>query len=185
VHPEVFYLHIQGEQRGPYTVPQIDHLLNSGLIQAETLFWREGLEQWLPVTNLVALRKAPRRWIKPAIAAGFLLVFALLFRLFGPIVREGWREANQHEYTASGAYWRARDAVRHAAVPSGSLVEFSSFAAARTQLQPPAAAEVLVRGSLVDAHGVSRSAAWTVQMRYDARLKEWTGLSVKEAPLPP
>ena len=54
--PEVFYLHIQGEQRGPYTIPQIDHLLNSGLIAEETLYWREGLDQWQPVTSLVRLR---------------------------------------------------------------------------------------------------------------------------------
>ena len=47
--PEVFYLHIHGEQLGPYTVPQIDHLLNTGLIAEETLYWCEGLEQWAPV----------------------------------------------------------------------------------------------------------------------------------------
>ena len=51
--PEVFYLHINGEQRGPYTVQHIDHLLNSGLIAEETLFWREGLEQWQPTRSML------------------------------------------------------------------------------------------------------------------------------------
>src|SRR5580700_2531636 len=106
ISPEIFYLHIDGEQRGPYTVPQIDHLLNSGLIEVETLFWREGLEQWQPVTNLVALRKPVRRWLKPAFAAGFLLILLLLGRVFWPIVRVGWQEANQRDYTAAAAYWR-------------------------------------------------------------------------------
>ena len=150
VNPEVFYLHIQGEQRGPYTVPQIDHLLNSGLIQAETLFWREGLEQWQPVTDLVALRKPVRRWLKPAIAAGFLVVLALLTRLFGPTVREGWREANEHDFTAEAAYWRARDAVRHSGLPPEMLVDFRSFQPAQVRLQPPDGAEVAVRGSLTE-----------------------------------
>ena len=67
ISPEVYYLHIQGEQRGPYTIPQIDHLLNSGLIAEETLYWREGLEQWQPVTSLVSLRRKVNPWGKRAL----------------------------------------------------------------------------------------------------------------------
>ena len=61
ISPEIFYLHIHGEQRGPYTIPQIDHLLNSGLIAEETLYWREGLDQWQPVTSLVLSSPVERR----------------------------------------------------------------------------------------------------------------------------
>ena len=83
--PEIFYLHIQGEQRGPYTVKQVDHLLNSGLDRPETLFWRDGMEQWQPVTDLVKLRKRANPWIKPAIALGVALVILALLRVFGPV----------------------------------------------------------------------------------------------------
>ena len=38
---------------------------NSGLIAEETLYWREGLEQWQPVTTLVVRREVPNRWRKP------------------------------------------------------------------------------------------------------------------------
>src|SRR6188768_48680 len=72
--PEVFYLHINGEQRGPYTIQHIDHLLNSGLIQETAMFWREGLEQWQPVTNLVAVRTKKRSRIRPAMVVGVLVV---------------------------------------------------------------------------------------------------------------
>ena len=85
ISPEVFYVHVQGEQRGPYTIPQIDHMLNSGLIERETLYWREGMEQWQPVTELVIVRVVPNPWIKPAMAAAVLLMLAILGRMFGPI----------------------------------------------------------------------------------------------------
>jgi hypothetical protein len=180
VNPEVFYLHIQGEQRGPYTVPQIDHLLNSGLIQEETLFWREGLDQWQPVTDLVALRKPKRRWVLPAIAAGFLLVLALLTRLFGPTIREGWREANAHDFTSDSAYWRARDMIRHGSVPPGTLLEFAPESTAQIQLEQPGSARVFLRGTAVDAHGAARDTGWEVELKYDEQLKEWSGVTVKE-----
>ena len=182
MNPEVFYLHIRGEQRGPYTIPQIDHLLNSGLIDVDTMFWREGLEQWQPVTNLVTLRKRARRWLLPAIGAGILVVLLILARIFGPTVRVGWREANQNTFTESAAYWRARDIVRHHALPEGSIVEFAPFSAAHVRLQPPSDAETVLHGTLMDPQGASRSASWDVTLSYDPHLKVWTGVTVKEGP---
>src|SRR3954454_5664275 len=96
--PEVFYLHLCGEQRGPYTVPQIDHLLNSGLIAEETLYWREGLDQWQPVTTLVSVRRKANPWIKPLLILAAVLAGAFLLHFFGAVTLLGWREANQHEY---------------------------------------------------------------------------------------
>ncbi len=177
---EVFYLQTQGEQRGPYTVQQIDHLLNSGIIGPDAIFWREGMEEWLPVTDLVALRKPVRRWIKPAIAGAFLLVVLLLGKVLGPTIRIGWKEANQHEFTETAAYWRARDVIRHQAVPPGALVEFAPAAEAHVTLQPPLGAEVQVKGTLTDLQGATREARWSVGLGYDQRLKQWTGLTVKE-----
>src|SRR6478752_4336503 len=72
--PEVFYLHINGEQRGPYTIQHIDHLLNSGLISETATFWREGLEQWQPVTNLVAVRRAKKGVVRPAVVVGVVVL---------------------------------------------------------------------------------------------------------------
>ena len=183
ISPEVFYVHVQGEQRGPYTIPQIDHMLNSGLIALETLYWREGMEQWQPVTELVVVRRAANPWIKPAIALGVLLIAAVLVRIFGPITIEGWRETNQHDFTAPAAYWRARDVVRNGALPKGSVVMFGAFATAQVALQPPRGALVIVRGEVLESSGQTRPRAWRVPMKFDAKTREWTGGPAQEVAL--
>ena len=178
--PEIFYLHIDGEQRGPYTAPQVDHLLNSGLIAEETLYWREGLEQWQPVTTLVVRREVPNRWRKPVIALAVGLVLLVLAQFFGPITLTGWRETNQHDFSPRAAYWRARDAVRTGALPPGMLVEFSELKKATVEMKAPNAANVLLRGQLIDSRGVPHPAVWQVVMKFDAATREWTSVSANE-----
>src|ERR1043165_7697185 len=146
--PEVFYLHLCGEQRGPYTIPQIDHLLNSGLIAEETLFWREGLEQWQPLTDLVEKRKLPNPWRRFAIALAIVLPLAAGVWMFGQTVVDGWNEATATSYTLEDAYWRARDLVRHQALPPGGLVRFEKFASAGVELKQGDAADVRLRAQL-------------------------------------
>ena len=182
--PEVFYLHIQGEQRGPYTIGHIDHLLNSGLIAEETLFWREGLEEWQPVTNLVARRHPKNRWRAIAIAGGVAFALAVLLRFFGPITVDGWRETNQHEFTTKAAYWRARDVVRNQALPRGGLVAFQGEEAAQSTLVGDAGAKVLVLGKITEVSGQVRPAAWSVELRYDREIAEWVGVKAQEVERP-
>src|SRR3954467_11636237 len=97
--PEVFYLHLCGEQRGPYTIPQIDHLLNSGLIAEETLFWREGLEQWQPVTDLVVKRILPNPWRRAVLVLAIVAPLAALAWFFGTTLIEGWNEVTANSFT--------------------------------------------------------------------------------------
>jgi hypothetical protein len=175
ISPEIFYLHIEGTQRGPYTIPQIDHLLNSGLIAEETLFWREGLDQWQPVTNLVKLRRKENSWIKPLFVIAILLVVAAMAHFFGSIALVGWRETNQHDYTERGAYWRARGVVRGSALPPGALVQFRDFEAAQVELQPPRSATVTLRGEVTLTSNEVRAGAWSVPMVFDEEAREWTG----------
>ncbi len=173
--PEVFYLHIHGEQLGPYTVPQIDHLLNTGLIAEETLYWCEGLEQWAPVVSLVPKRVEKRSLGKLLAMLVGAAAFALVCAFVGPVVVNGWREASQHEYTAKAAYWRAREVVRNRSVPAGSLVSFSGFSKSTVQLQSEGRAAVALRGELVDARGTAVPMVWQVDMKFDERRAEWSG----------
>lgn len=173
--PEVYYLHLSGAQRGPYTIRHVDHLLNSGLIARETLYWKEGLEQWQPVTELVVVRTKANPWRKPLWLLGILLVLAVPVSIFGPVVAEGWREANQHTFTAEAAYWRARDVVRNQALPAGALVEFDEFSAEGAKLAPPDAAEVFLLGKVTKGDGETARANWLVKMKFDPQEKEWTG----------
>lgn len=180
ISPEVFYVHVQGEQRGPYTIPQIDHMLNSGLIELETLYWREGMEQWQPVTELVIVRHRANPWIKPAIALAVVIAAAVLVRMFGPITMEGWRETNQHAYTPAAAYWRARGVVRAGALPKGSVIAFGGIQSARVEMRSPNAAWVIVPGDVTKSNGQTQRAAWRVPMRFDAKAGEWTGGPAQE-----
>jgi hypothetical protein len=178
--PEVFYLNSNGEQRGPYTIQHIDHLLNSGLITEEALFWQEGMEQWQPVTGLVTLRrKKERRWVptKPLIIAA--VIIAVFARLFGPIVIDGWRELAQTDFTEKAAYWRARGFVREAAAPNG-VVQFFGENSAKVQLKPPGGATAVVKGKLIQKKGGTREAAWRVELLYNTLRKEWTSDGVEE-----
>ncbi len=175
VSPEIFYLHIHGEQRGPYTIPQIDHLLNSGLIAEETLYWREGLDQWQPVTSLVKLRRRANPWLKRLIILGVLLVVLAVGQFFGSVAMLGWREASQHDYTAQGAYWRARGVVRSTALPLGTVVDFGDFTEPSVQMHPPTTAIVELHGDIAEQSGQTRRVVWSVHMEYDPKAREWNG----------
>jgi hypothetical protein len=179
--PEVFYLQHNGEQRGPYTIQHIDHLLNSGLITEEATFWREGLEEWQPVTNLVAVRRKKKRGWMPLIVLGvLLLIFAIFARIFGPITMDGWKEMAQTEYSDTAAYWKARDYVRHDVAQKGGVVQFLGEQSALITLTPPGAASAMVRGKVIERGGAIRETAWRVQLGYDPRRKEWTNQGLEE-----
>jgi hypothetical protein len=180
ISPEIFYLHIHGEQRGPYTIRQIDHLLNSGLIAEETLYWREGLDQWQPVTTLVKLRRKANPWLKRLIILGFLLVVGFLLQFFGSTALVGWKEASQHEYTVSAAYWSARGAVRGASLAPGDIVEFNDLNSASVQLTPPTGATVHLGAEVTAASGLTRKVTWLVPMTYDEKAREWNSGTVQE-----
>jgi len=175
ISPEIFYLHIQGEQRGPYSIPQIDHLLNSGLIAEETLYWREGLEQWQPVTSLVALRRKGNPWGRRLLAFSVLLLVGVVVYFFGSIAVVGWRETDQHEFTERAAYWRARGIVRTSALAPGALVQFRDLSDGQVALRPPDAATVTLQGEVSLAEGEHRAVAWRVPMTFDPGAREWNG----------
>jgi hypothetical protein len=182
--PESYYLHLAGAQQGPYTIPQVDHLLNSGLIGVETLYWCEGLDQWQPVTTLVPLRKKPKRWVKPVIFVAVLIVLAVPGWIFGPVLLDGWHEANQHTFTESSAYWRARDVVRSELREQGLLVEFEDLEAAQVTLQGETEATVQLPGSKVGKDGQTTVLVWKVPMKFDPQNAEWTGGPAVEAVAP-
>ena len=178
--PEVFYLHIQGEQLGPYTIRQIDHLLNTGMIGEETLYWCEGLEQWAPVVSLVPKRVHTRSLGKILAAFVAAAALGLACAFFGPVVVNGWREASQHEYTAKAAYWRAREVVRTRSVPAGAVVNFKRFSQNAVELRRPGAAAVMLRGELIEASGAVQPMVWQVEMAFDEKRAEWSGAPAAE-----
>lgn len=179
MNPECFYLLIEGEQRGPYTISQIDHQLNAKLIPETVTFWREGMEDWQPITNLVALRKPVRHWRRRAILGALLLVVAFLAKVFGPIAIVGWRESAQYDFTASAAYWRSRDFIRHQVAPPRAVISFSSLSASQVRLGDRTAS-VRLNAEIASMGQPVRKGTWEVKLSYEPRLKMWTETGLAE-----
>ncbi len=47
--PKIYYLMLLGERKGPMGVDAVYQHLASGEANAETLIWRKGMHQWLPI----------------------------------------------------------------------------------------------------------------------------------------
>ena len=45
------YLHLNDEQTGPLTLPRVSSKLVSGEVPPDTLAWREGLDNWYPLSH--------------------------------------------------------------------------------------------------------------------------------------
>ncbi len=168
---EMYFLYLDGVQRGPYTVSQIGHMVNSGIVHPDALFWCEGLDQWQPVAQLITPKEEiQKRRIRLSFGVILYLGVGVLILLsVYPSLKQGWREQHQVEKTAQGAYWRARGVLRE------HLGWFSSVSFA--DYQSP---DVRFHGegdALVDLHlervTAGKPAHWKVRVHYDDRLKMW------------
>jgi hypothetical protein len=181
VSEEIYHLQVQGERRGPYTLRQIDHQLNAGIIGEDTLFVREGMEDWAPVTNIVIRRRPRRKWKFRGLTIAFICFLVVIGRFLLPGIVEAWRELSQFQYTERAAYWRARDAVRHQALAPGALIRFGAFEEARISLDPETAGAVVhLPGELTVQGGERQVHAWQVELSFDHEKKLWTATSVVE-----
>ena len=190
IQQEVYFIHVNGNQRGPYTSRQICHLINSGLAPKDALFWCEGMDQWQPVEILLdpAMPASParRKWRQIIIATVATLIAAAC--LAGPTIRRGWKEERQVEQTPEAVYWRARGITRET-VRGSALVNFAPFAPTMVTALHDGVAEVLLNGTIVNKLG-EKSAHWKIRLRYDKKLKSWgpdepaiTEVSVDGSPL--
>lgn len=169
---EAFFLYHNGEQRGPYTPKQVNHLHRCGFIDDDTLYWREGLEQWQPVSQIVLRRRRRNRLLLWGIAAGVAAAIALFVALFGPVTADAWRELTSGEFTEESAWWRARGLVRDR-LPKGETVRFDLFPEAQVELHGRDGATAILGGTLTHRDGATERAAWKVRLRHDADRGMW------------
>ncbi len=176
---EEYYLHVHGDQLGPYTLRQINHQLQIGLISGETLYWAENLEQWQPLTTLIPVRKKfqAKKWA--AIAAAVLIPLGALSWFFGPTVVDGWREQTQREFTPRGAYWAARGVVRRELATTQAVPQFLPFGSARVELGPENTAIVQLEGHVIPDVATNHAAAWKVRLRFNPAVRTWSPLPVQ------
>ncbi len=168
---EAFYLYHLGEQRGPYTVRQVNHLHKCEFIDDDTLYWREGMEQWAPVTQIVLHRRKRRRMLGWTLTFGVLAGIALLASFFGPVTMDAWREMTSGSFTEHDAYWRSRLLVRQS-LDKSSSVKFDPLEQAKVQLEPPSGASVILSGVVRDPDG-SHPASWRVRLVHVPDQQQW------------
>ena len=51
--PEQFFVYLRKETKGPYTQAQILSMWDSGVLTADTLYWSEDAQTWLPLRGLI------------------------------------------------------------------------------------------------------------------------------------
>ena len=181
---EVFFIYHNGEQRGPYTAAQVNHLHRCDFIDDDTLYWREGLEQWQPVGQIVLRRKRKRRVLFWSILLGVLAAIALFLLLFGPVTAERWREMTSGDFTPESAWWHARGLVRDQ-LPKDTDVRFDPFATAQVTLANRDSATVILGGALTQSSGAAEHGAWRVLLRYDENHGIWASAPKPAAEAPP
>lgn len=171
---ERYFLHVDGAQRGPYTVRQIGHMVNSGIVHAGAMFWCEGLEQWQPVTQLIEPKlHRKRRQIRlgtrtvASLGVGLGILWLAL-----PTLRQGWMEQHQVERGAEAAYWRARGVLReHVGWFTG--LRFKPFDPSKVTLDGEDAAAVELEAESSGAFKGQRFERWKVRLVYDKKLRMW------------
>ena len=180
---EMYFLYLDGIQRGPYTVFQIGHMVNSGLVDPAALFWCEGLEQWQPVTQLIEPKKhKQRRRIRMGAGTigGIVIGLGVLWLVL-PTLRQGWKEQNQTERTAEAAYWSARGVLRdHVGWFTG--LRFRPFDPAKVRLHGEDAATVELEAESSGAFKGQRFERWKVELVYKKRLQMWVAAEEEARP---
>ena len=54
-----WYVAINGQQQGPFPQNHIQQMLASGVYNQDTLVWREGFQNWLPISQVPELNQPP------------------------------------------------------------------------------------------------------------------------------
>lgn len=178
MHFEVFFIYHNGEQRGPYTAKQINHLHKCRFIDDDTLYWREGLDQWQPISQIVLQRRRRNRFLIWSVTLGVAAAVALFVSLFGTVTADAWRELTSGEFTTESAWWRARGLVREHSGKKGA-VRFDPFQDSQVTLEPPDGATVLLSGAITRKDGGTDPVRWRVQLRHDADRGMWTAAPKK------
>lgn len=180
MQPEVFFLNLQGEQRGPYTLQQVNHLEKCGLIKEDTTYWREGMEGPRPVAEILHPRRFKNRVALWSVCGALVLIAAIFTLLFGRVTLEAWNELTKSEFTAEAAWWRARGLVRQQ-LAKGEHIQFDALNLAAVTLHKEGAT-VAVAGTLTKVGGQKEHATWEVQLYYDPVQEDWKAQPTKPTP---
>lgn len=77
-----WYVAINGQQLGPFSQAHIQQLLNRGEYTADTLVWRQGFANWLPISKVPELNGPVDAGLQPPRMSG-LQAHEIDFQIFG------------------------------------------------------------------------------------------------------
>lgn len=174
---EQFHIRAPGApQQGPYTYPQLKRLYDRDLISEDALYWREGMEEWRSITELCGAPMQERRRrlrIQRMLTALVILLLAACAAYLAPMIREGWKETSEHEYSREAAYWKARSYVREDLRGRRATVTFQPFDPAAVELTNGTDATVLLNGVVFGRDGTGAPGAWRVTLKFNPAGREW------------
>jgi len=81
-----FYIHRDGEQFGPYNDSDAQQHISEGTLSPHDLAWRDGLTEWVPLSQLVAPVSARRVSAPPPPASSILLDTPKLLAIIGSVL---------------------------------------------------------------------------------------------------
>ena len=180
---EEYYIHMNDEQKGPFTLSQIKHMYDRNYIPEDALYWNDGMEQWRHVSDLCGppeWMEKKGRWLKPATIVAALAILGVLAMIFLPVTIDAWKEANQRHYTGEAAYWKARDYVRQGLRSSVDYVKFAGYEESNAMLDGRSGATVHLSGEKRVGKSVT-SRLWTVTLRYVPQNRDWVGVKAVES----
>ena len=172
---EEYFINVLGEQKGPYTFPQLKRMYEMNLIPEETSYWQDGMEQWESVADLCGEKQRDKlRHLKQLKIAGLALVATMVMAMAycAPMLKDGWREMNDRDQTQEGAYWKARGFVREDVKKEEASVAFDPYQPAGISLSGTNAT-VILPGMLFGKDGRGTKMTWKVVMGYDREKREW------------
>jgi len=90
-----FYLQIENEQKGPYTLTQLQGMWQSGRLTMADLFWQEGNPDWQPLSYITELlepleKAAPAAYMLPRKNSKSRLLYIVLGLFLGSLGGHNW-----------------------------------------------------------------------------------------------
>lgn len=180
---EEYYIRVQGDQKGPYSFPQLKKLYDNEFLPEDTLYWKDGMEQWQIITDLCGAPPKERRRkirVKRSLVLAALIAIVAVAAYFLPMIKVGWRETIARGYSPAAAYWRARGFVREDLRKNKADVAFDPFDPAAVILSSGTGAMVTLSGSVFAESGPPKRTTWHVAMRFNPLSQRW----VLPAPMP-
>lgn len=93
-NPIKYYVKIGEEQRGPFTLEQLQGMWRAGAVTMETNYWVEGFDEWMPLETILELLQPspqqhrshtsyPASTLRKPKSRGVYIILGLLFGCLG------------------------------------------------------------------------------------------------------